>query len=296
MYLVVGGSGFLGGYIIKNILEFREEQVISTYNNNKSDSTPSRVRELNLTLGDKDNINEFAKQITAICKKNSLKVIYLASYHHPDKVTENPELAYRINIECLKKILDTLTPFIDKFYYSSSDVVYGEGDENTRFSESNSPNPVNLYGEHKLQAEKLVVKHGYNIVRFPFLIGPSLLQYKKHFYDCIMADLAQGKEVEMFEDSYRSALDFDSSAKLLLELMDKNEGNSVVNIAGDEILSKYQIALEAADKHKLDFNLVKPIKFKEKNKIFKAKRAQSVLLDNSLLKKILDISEVRLQI
>ena len=35
MYLIIGGSGFLGRYLIKNILLNTQDEVIATYNSNR---------------------------------------------------------------------------------------------------------------------------------------------------------------------------------------------------------------------------------------------------------------------
>lgn len=292
MYLVVGGSGFLGRYIIKNILELTQEDIVATYSTNDPINEDERVKWVQLDVCNVEALKGLNNAISL-----QTKVVYLAAYHHPDKVEENPQLAWNINIVALANAINIL----DKascFYYSSTDTVYGEGDKSFAFKEDVPLNPVNLYGKHKVLAEQITLAHGGNVIRFPFIIGTSLVEHKKHFFDFIKSDLEQGKVVEMFEDSYRSTLDFNQCAKLLVMLIEKcgECSEKILNIAGDNILSKYEVALLMAEKYGLDKTLIKPISVKQNNSIFKAKRANSAVLDNSRIKKILNLQEIKLEL
>lgn len=292
MYLVIGGSGFLGSYIIKNILEQTQDNVVATYTSNEPVRKNDRVQWVKLDVCDVEALKHLNDTIP-----EATKVVYLAAYHHPDKVEENPSLAWNINIVALANAVNIL----DKascFYYSSTDTVYGEGSKNFAFKEQSPLNPVNLYGKHKVLAEQITLAHGGNVVRFPFIIGTSLVEHKKHFFDFIKSDLEQGKVVEMFEDSYRSTLDFNQCAKLLVMLIEKCGACSekILNISGDDVLSKYEVALLMAEKYGLNKTLIKPISVKQNNSIFKAKRANSAVLDNSRIKKILNLQEIKLEL
>lgn len=175
------------------------------------------------------------------------------------------------------------------FFYTSTDSVYGQSQDSYHFTEQDRTNPVNAYGRQKVTAEQLVLGYGYNIARFPFLIGSSLLMHKKHFYDTIVSSLVEGKNVEMFADSYRSALSFDDAARLLVELSLQSEVPKLLNVCGDDDLSKYDIALQIADKLNVSRELVVPISMDCSSGIFIEERAKSTLMDNSLLKKTLGI-------
>ena len=292
MYLVIGGSGFLGSYIIKNILEQTQDDVVATYTSNEPAKKNDRVQWIKLDVCDVEALELLNKQIDP-----QTKIIYLAAYHHPDKVEENPSLAWNINIVALANAVNILNK-ASCFYYSSTDTVYGEGSKDFAFDEQSPLNPVNLYGRHKVLAEQITLAHGGNVVRFPFIIGTSLVESKKHFFDFIKSDLEQGKVVEMFEDSYRSTLDFNQCAKLLVKLIEKCGACSekILNIAGDDVLSKYEVALLMAEKYDLDKTLIKSISVKQNNAIFKAKRANSAVLDNSRIKKILNLQEIKLEL
>lgn len=292
MYLIIGASGFLGRYCLKNVLENTNEKIIATYSQKCPEFTNPRVEWVSLDVCDTVALKDLAARVD-----NTTKIIYLAAFHHPDKVEEFPELAWNINIVALANAVN-LFHKAKCFYYSSTDTVYGEGSKNRKFVEDDALNPVNLYGVHKALAEKICLAKGFNVVRFPFIFGTSLVENRPHFFDKIKADLEQGKTVEMFSDSYRSTLSFNQCAYYLVSLIEKFGAcpEKIVNIAGDDVMSKYDAAIALADKYNLDKNLIKPISVNSLNGIFKAKRAASSVLDNGKLKSLLNINEIHLEI
>lgn len=292
MYLIIGASGFLGRYCLKNVLENTNEKIIATYSQKCPEFTNPRVEWVSLDVCDTVALKDLAARVD-----NTTKIIYLAAFHHPDKVEEFPELAWNINIVALANAVN-LFHKTKCFYYSSTDTVYGEGSKNRKFVENDALNPVNLYGVHKALAEKICLAKGFNVVRFPFIFGTSLVENRPHFFDKIKADLEQGKTVEMFSDSYRSTLSFNQCAYYLVSLIEKFGAcpEKIVNIAGDDVMSKYDAAIALADKYNLDKNLIKPISVNSLNGIFKAKRAASSVLDNGKLKSLLNINEIHLEI
>lgn len=174
-------------------------------------------------------------------------------------------------------------------YKEDRDIPYTEHDEIT---------PMNDYARHKAVEERMLEAKGYNVVRLPVMMGPSLSLVKKHFYDDIVSNLRAGKSMEFFTDSWRSMIDFDTVSQILVKLMETPSAHQypIVNIAGDEALSKYEFALRLADKYGLDKNLVIPISMDNDTKIWTEKRPKKILLDNSLVKQILNLKELKIKI
>lgn len=292
MYLIVGASGFLGRYCIKNVLDKTNETVIATYSKTCPKFKNSRVEWIKLDVCNIDELKALSLRVN-----NSTKIIYLAAFHHPDKVEEFPELAWNINIVALANVVNYFYK-AKCFYYSSTDSVYGDGSKDYKFAEADALKPVNLYGEQKSLAEKICLAKGFNVVRFPFIFGHSLVEDRPHFFDILRLNLESEKNVEMFVDSFRSTLSFDQCAYYLVALIEKFGGCSekIINIAGDEVMSKYDVTLTLADKYGLNKQLIKPILFSKNTSIFKAKRAASCALDNTKLKSLLNIDEIHLEL
>ena len=287
MYCIIGANGYLGSYFRKIILEETNEDLICVCRSIPAE-TNNRVRWISCDISKQEEVDflvEDLKQCT------NLKIIYLAAYHNPDLVQKNPQLAWDINVTSLSYFLNR-TDFAKEICYASTDSVYGESENFYHFMESDPLNPVNIYGHNKCAAEALFVHKGRKVVRFPFLISPSLAG-KPHFYDRIVETLRNNEPFEMYEDSYRSSLSFENAALLTIWLIEKEDKTAIVNVCGDKDLSKYDVGLLIADREGLDSNLIVPVKMGEITvEGFVSKRATSTLMDNSLLKRILNLEYI----
>ena len=293
MYIVIGGRGFLGSYIVRSIVKNTDEKIIATARNIEDMKSSEKIEWVSCDITDDA---EFDSLIRLVSGEKNIKVIFLAAYHNPDMVASNPELAWDINVTTLSKCINKLR-FVDRLFYASTDSVYGNSKDGYRFTENDSLNPVNIYGRNKCAAEAIVRFAGFNVVRYPFLIAPSLAHGKKHFYDVMVEKLKNGEKIEMVSDSYRSSLSFETAADLLIELCESNKNiPDVLNICGDDDLSKYDIGLMLADKLGVSHDNVIPIKISQGKDIFKSPRASSTLMDNSLVKEILGKEKIKLVI
>lgn len=292
MYLVVGANGFLGTYMLKNILEKTEDFVVAVARNINQVTEHERIRWISCDISSVGDVDRLCDELD---DQKDIKVIFLAAYHNPDLVEKNPALAWNINVTALSYFVNRLKN-VKCLFYPSTDSVYGNSVDGYHFKEADVLNPVNTYGKQKCAAESVVIWKGYNVVRYPFLIAHSLSPVKKHFYDVIVEHLKNGQKIEMFEDSCRSSMNFDTGAEILIELMENYSKDlpKVLNICGDDDLSKYDIGLMLADKLGVNRNLIIPISTASSSGIFEARRAQSTLMDNSKLKSVLGLNEIKL--
>lgn len=99
MYLIIGGGGFLGGYLIKNILNITNEKVLASYHSLKEDQISERVEWFHLNLTDQRSLKNLASRLK-FYKGNGEKItcIYTAGYIKPDDCLKNPEIAIRNNV------------------------------------------------------------------------------------------------------------------------------------------------------------------------------------------------------
>ena len=292
MYAVIGANGYLGSYVIKNILEQTTESVIATAMRIDRAKTQERVTWQYCDVTNEQSVEQLTDCLKAA--EEPIKIIYLAAFHHPDEVQKNQGQAWNINVTSLSKFLEII---IDReccqtLVYSSTDSVYGESEGMYHFVETDQLNPVNFYGHCKCAAEALAVHIGYSAVRFPFLISPSLV-YKPHFYDQIVETVKSGENMEMFQDSYRSSLSFDNAAFLLVKAIEDGRYFDVMNICGDRDLSKYDVGLLVASRENIDKSKIVPVNMKDKVQAnFVSKRAASTLMSNKKIKEMLSIQKI----
>ena len=293
MYLVVGANGYLGSYLIKNILEYTGENIIATDIGSDFQTENPRIKWLSCDISKKENIEEL-NQLTR--QEKDLKIIYLPVFFNVNKIPENDKKAWNINVISFANFLDVMEN-VKSFYSISTDMLFKK-DSDIPYNEHAEISPMNDYARHKAIEERMAEAKGYNIVRLPVMMGPSLSPVKKHFYDDIISTLQSGKSMEFFIDSWRSMIDFDTVAKTILRLIETPDAKKypIINIAGDEALSKYDFALRLAEKYGLDKSLVVPVSMDNDNKIWVEKRPKKILLDNKLVKQILGLNELKIKI
>lgn len=293
-FILVGGTGYLGSYIAREIQARGMNATVAHRGESLSWSWAGPgLKSFQFDMTDDNSIQELCDYSSTI--EDDVTFIMLAAMHHPDKVEEEFNLAWHINITQLSKFVNSIPANADCVYVST-DNVYGGGAPYHRFKEEDDCVPVNAYGRQKLLAESVVNGHGYNVVRCPFLIGPSITS-KPHFYDHIKNAFERNEVFELFSDSYRSALTFEQVAQYIVQLQLRLSGQywGCVNLASDEAYSKYDVGVLLAERLDLDKGLAKAITM-EGSDIFSAKRQRVILMDNSKHKLLLGLNSVTLEL
>ena len=286
MILVVG-SGFLGSYLLKQAVTQTDEPILATVCDPKNALPLKNVKYIQCDVTKRADLTELAKE----CRGEPLKVFFLAACHNIDYVYENPEEAWKVNVESVREFL-SIFPNIDKLLFASTDCVYGENNNKyPKFNEESALNPVNEYGRQKLEAEKIVQSAGFTAVRLPFMLGPSLLS-RPHFYDRICSDLSNNNPVEMIDGLRRSVLSYHSVAEILVSLASlPMKLPEALNVCGDTDYSKYEVGCILAKKIGAPLSLVRKISEEQGEKFFKDKRASCSIMDNERLKALLGLTK-----
>lgn len=293
MYLIVGAGGFLGSYLIKNILSMTDDDILATDMLLPEKPEQSRVKWCRCDVTKEEEVRLLR---ASLGEYTNIKVIYLPVFFNVNKNPENDKIAWNVNVLSFARFLDIFDG-VSIFYGVSTDMLYKE-DRDIPYTEHDEIMPMNDYARHKAIEERMLEAKGYNVVRLPVMMGPSLSPVKRHFYDDIVSNLQKGQSMQFFIDSWRSMIDFDTISKTLINLMETPAARQypIVNIAGDEALSKYDFALRVADKYGLNKELVVPISMDDDATIWKEKRPKKVLLDNTLVKNILGLKELKIKI
>ena len=150
--LLIGGSGLIGTYFVREILK-ENHDLISTYYKNKTDFIDSiylDVQDRASTIKTIENINP---ELIIIC--NALTGV--------DLCEKNPLLTDSINVKGTQNIVDGCIGINCKIIFISTSAVF-DGTKKEYF-EDDLTNPTDVYGMSKLQGE-LIVKNS----NLPFLI------------------------------------------------------------------------------------------------------------------------------
>ncbi len=272
--LITGGSGFLGGYLIKAATNVFE--VIATYCSNKPDY--SRISWLPLDLTDTDRIK------TAIAETDPAIIIHTAAMTNVDICENRKKRTNTVNIRATEAIAKTAATTGARIINLSTDLVF-DG-ENPPYSEEDKPTPLSYYGWSKWQGELAVAAANDNhvIVRPSIIYGPSAI-LGWSFSESLRNAWHDGKVTKLFSDQFRTPIFAGNLASALIELA-KGNFEGILHIGGSERTSRYEFGIHLAEALGIGKNLIE--EFSVSKVDFTAKRPKDVSMNIDLAKSLLE--------
>ena len=228
---------------------------------------------------DLESVEKFVSALKII-KPNI--VVHTVGLTSVERCEAEPELAFHVNVAIAEVVAKACFQQRIKLVHISSDHIF-IGNE-TFLTESQPLAPVNIYGETKAEAEKLVLTNHPEalVIRTNFFgWGTS---YRKSFSDFIIEGLRTGKQLVLFDDVYYTPILIETLATAAHDIVEREIGG-VLNIVGDERISKYEFGIKLAYKFGLDCNLIKRGKIGEVFDL--VRRPKDMSLSNQKVCKIL---------
>jgi len=148
--LVTGGAGYIGSHTCKALAQRGYKPI--AFDNLKRGSR-SAVKWGPLVVGDVMNKQELRQ---AIDRFKIEAVLHFAALAYVGESVENPARYFRNNVANTINLLEVMAQTcVSKLVFSSTCAVYGTPAE-VPISEDTPTNPINPYGESKLQTERML--------------------------------------------------------------------------------------------------------------------------------------------
>ena len=248
--IITGSNGFLGQHLVNYLSQGQFEVFALSRGANQNKITHG----LNYFPIDLTDISA-VKQLFEVIKPQI--VIHNAAMSKPDTCHNFREECILHNVTATQYLLEASQSTKPYFLYVSTDFIFGEDGPH---DEDTFPNPLNFYGESKLQAEAAVKQSGlaYGIMRPVFIYGPCYESMRPTFLHWVKNSLEQGKEIKVVSDQRRTptyVYDICSGMKAMIEKRFVGD----IHIAGKDIVSPYQMALTVAKELSLDSSLIFPV-------------------------------------
>jgi UDP-glucose 4-epimerase len=153
MILIVGGAGYIGAHINKQLYINGYETLVF---DNLSYGHHDFVKWGTLERGDLANIEE----IRRIFKKYSITaVMHFAAFTYVGESVEDPEKYYKNNVCNTINLLQVMLEFnVKKLVFSSTCATYGDPVE-IPITEEHPQNPISPYGRGKLMVENIMADY-----------------------------------------------------------------------------------------------------------------------------------------
>jgi dTDP-4-dehydrorhamnose reductase len=259
--LIIGSSGALGKVLFNDLSKHFE--VYGTYKEKRLDGL------IKLDIARKNEVKSLIEEI-----KPSLIVI-LSAKTNVEECEKNKEECDLINFKSVENILDVSEG--KKIVFISTDAIF-DGEKEI-YSEEDSPNPQNNYGNSKLLAEKVIISKSrdYLIIRTSRLFGENCGK----FINKILENLKNGKEVFVPKENYGNFTYIPSLSKVITDLI-LNKKKGIYHACGEKKTSLEEAAFKIAEIFNLDQSLIHLV---DKDYFNKVVKRPSVVLDTNKLKK-----------
>ena len=247
--LVTGANGLLGQKLVNLLLLKEGVEVIATSRgkNRNQNLAEELFHTLDVTSA-QDVLRVFQQTVPTY-------VIHTAAMTHVDECELNQEDCVIANVQAVQNIVDGCLSISAHLIHLSTDFIF-DGSKGP-LAENETPNPVNFYGQSKLDAENIIMrsKIRWAIARTVLVYGIVPGLSRSNIILWVKDSLENNKDIKVVNDQWRTptlAEDLATGCWLLA----KNSAEGVYNISGDDFLTPYDMALLVADHFKLDKSFI----------------------------------------
>jgi dTDP-4-dehydrorhamnose reductase len=185
-------------------------------------------------------------------------VIHAAAIGSVDFAERNREQTRKINLGGTEVVVELCQIFKSRLIYISSNAVF-DG-RTPLYSETAPVNPINYYGQLKVDAENLVRQSS-----IPWAIGRPILMYgwpypgeRDNPVVWWVRSLGNGQPIKVVDNVLSKPLPAWSGADVIWAIIQQNR-TGIYHVAGRDHISLYQFALLTAEVFGLDASLITPV-------------------------------------
>lgn len=216
--IITGAAGLIGQYLVRAAPRWAADRVVK-----------------GLTRSDLDLTDRLAVERAWQSLKPDA-VIHCAALSRTNQCEQNPEPARRLNVQVTAHLarLSQDIPFI---FLSSGEVFDGKAGW---YRETDEPNPINVYGKTKLEAEQLVRQNPrHTVVRLVLTAGTSQ-NGGRSFVEDMCRVATSGRDVTLYADEFRCPLPAGVIARALWTLL-VHDRPGLYHLGGSERLSRWDM-------------------------------------------------------
>jgi dTDP-4-dehydrorhamnose reductase len=234
--LILGASGLTGYKLMKITKD--TFHVYGTYNVRVT----SDKELIKLDIKDEDNLKKVFMQIKPDIVFNT------TALHNVDYCESHEDEAYNINTKAVGIIADLCNKLGSRLIHISTDFVF-DGSKKGNYSESDTPNPLSVYGKSKLAGEWQAKRSAsYSILRTSVVYGWTPLERQgsisssgkpMNFGLWVLSKLNRGEEITVVNDQFTSPTLADVLAEVAIKIATEDT-NELYHVSGTACLSRYE--------------------------------------------------------
>ena len=244
--LIIGGSGFIGRYLVRRLNETLGHEVTGTFLSHAPPDDGNSWRRVELT--DAAGL----EQVFRLARPDV--VAHLAAMADVGTAEREPERATAVNVAATSTIARLCELHGARLVFVSTEYVF-DG-QRGYYKEDDPPSPVTQYGRTKWEAEQAAAKlaSNWSVLRTSIVYGwphPG----KRNFVPWLIERLRSGQPYHGPTNVYRTPVYVEHLVDGIALLVESNS-QGVHHVAGRDWVSMYDFAVAIADAFDLDRRLV----------------------------------------
>lgn len=230
-HLVIGASGQVGHALMRAFAE-AGHQAVGTYHSHPTEG----LWALDMTDGTAVDAVFDAVRPEAVWIPGAMPDV--------DRCEREPELSHRVNVEAPIRVMDAARRHGVPLVFFSSDYVFDGVDGPYR--ESDPVQPLQVYGQHKAEAEAALLTYAESIVVRPAWIYSDEPNPRNFVYR-VLADLRDGRPIKSALDQINTPTPAGPLAHHALQALSAGH-RGILHLAGPERMTRLELVQRIADR------------------------------------------------
>ncbi len=174
-------------------------------------------------------------------------IINAAAYTAVDKAETERKLAYAVNSQGSENLAISCKEYDIPLLHISTDYVY-DGEKQSPYLESDTPNPTGIYGSSKLEGDQKIeaIWHKHIILRVSWVFGA----HGNNFVKTMLRLVEQRDELSIVDDQFGAPTSAEAISACLLNIIEAPQFNhtdcpwGIYNLQSDPGVTWYEFAQE----------------------------------------------------
>jgi len=258
--IITGGCGFIGSHFVEHVYRKTNWNIIILDKLNYASMGIERLRDAQLLNNPRirlftiDLCNPFEEGIKKELGNDINFIIHMAAETHVDNSIKNPVSFVLNNVTSTLNILEYARECknLEKFFYFSTDEVYGSAPDGISYKETDRHNPTNPYSASKSAAEQICIAYN-NTYNVPLIMVNVMnafgeRQHVEKFIPKCIKSILNNEKIFIHSDKTctkpgsRFYIHARNIAAAVLFLINKGSIGELYHITGEKEVNNFEMA------------------------------------------------------
>jgi dTDP-4-dehydrorhamnose reductase len=247
--LITGSNGLLGQKLVQLLSQEKSIELIATARGANRLPASSDYQYVSLDITQEAEVNQVFETF------QPHMVIHTAAMTNVDTCETDPTGCELLNVTAVEYLICASEKYDTFFCHLSTDFIFDGA--NGPYAEDAEANPISIYGESKLKAEKLLQHSSlrWAIARTVLVYGIVADMSRTNIILWVKKSLEEGKTIHVVTDQFRTPTLAEDLA-IGCWLITQKQAKGIFNISGSDFLTPYEMAIKTAHYYGLNEKLI----------------------------------------